>query len=189
MSASKGRLAGERHRVGIPGLPAGQESGHVLLSPRGHRGDSGIFSARASQGLDQAVPINFIVHNALPSIPSCHDMVSAPGFPSHPCYSLLHLACQDLLVLRSIVAPTAPFWRHSAYIINDIAKANQKYLLGHSTYHLDSFVHEVSDKYSPHWEVRCFMIIYDSISSYTFTSRPINFRNRLIVYVGPVGRR
>jgi hypothetical protein len=60
-------LAGER-RVGIPGLPTEQESGHVLSSPSGHRGDSGIISARASQGLDQAVPINFIVHNVLPSI-------------------------------------------------------------------------------------------------------------------------
>src|ERR1700674_281726 len=53
-------------------------------------------AASFSQGLDQAVPINFIVHNALPSIPSRHDMVKRsevfnPWLPSHPCYSLLQV--------------------------------------------------------------------------------------------------
>src|SRR5271165_6088783 len=65
----------------------------VHQNPRVHQPPC--LAARFSQGLDQAVPIILIVHNALPSIPCRHDMVKRSGIlnpwlPSHPRYSLLH---------------------------------------------------------------------------------------------------
>jgi TolB-like protein len=47
------------------------------------------------------------------------------------------------------------------FIANDIANDDRRYFEGNSTYHTDTFTHEVSDEYSPAWSGP---MLYDSIT-------------------------
>jgi TolB-like protein len=47
------------------------------------------------------------------------------------------------------------------FIANDIANDDRQYLEGNSTYHIDTFTHEVSNEYSPAWSGP---MLYDSIT-------------------------
>jgi hypothetical protein len=49
------------------------------------------------------------------------------------------------------------------YIIADMANDNRRYGRAHNTYDLESFLHEVSNEYSAHWNGP---MIYDSITVY-----------------------